>query len=135
MANVKNYIEPGGEKTVIGGTIEIGANATLDVKTGATVNGLSVVPLPVAAADTLGGVKVGTGLEIADGVLSVDFPTVPDADADTKGLVKAAANIPDSEAEALATLVGEFNDLLAALKAAGIMVADAAEAGGGANPE
>lgn len=130
MANVKNYIEQGGEKTVIGGTIEIGANATLDVKAGATVSGLSVIPLPVAAADTLGCVKVGTGLEIADGVLSVDFPTVPDADADTKGLVKAAANIPDSEAEALATLVGEFNDLLDALKAAGLMVPDSSSGGG-----
>ena len=32
--------------------------------------------LPTAAADTLGGVKVGTGLTITDGVLSVDAATV-----------------------------------------------------------
>ena len=151
MANVLNYKEPGGAKTVIEGTLEIGPNATLDVKTGATVEGLGVVPLPVAAADTLGCVKVGTGLAIADEVLSVQTASadqlggvkvgtglaiaddgvlsanIPDAGADTKGLVKAAANVADSEATALADLVTSFNALLSALKTAGIMVADSAE--------
>ncbi|MBQ6621525.1 MAG: hypothetical protein IJH75_01660 [Mogibacterium sp.] len=122
MYNVPNYTEQGGAKTVIGGTLEIASDATLDVKAGATVSGLADLgSLPTAAADTLGCVKVGTGLAIADGVLSAN---IPDADEDTKGLVKAAENVPESEAEALATLVGEFNDLLAALKAAGLMTAD-----------
>lgn len=39
-----------------------------------TINGeeVSTGSLPVASADTLGGIKVGTGLAIADGVLSVE---------------------------------------------------------------
>ena len=38
-----------------------------------TVNGeeVSTGALPVASADTLGGIKVGSGLTISDGVLSV----------------------------------------------------------------
>jgi len=47
--NTKNYTEQGGEKTVIGGTLEI--------KEGASVTGLSANPLLVATEETLGGVK------------------------------------------------------------------------------
>ena len=47
--NVKNYTEQGGEKTVIGGTLEI--------KEGASVTGLSADPLLAATEETLGGVK------------------------------------------------------------------------------
>ena len=52
----KNYTTDGGDKTVIGGTLEI--------KEGATVTGLSADPLTAATADTLGGIKVGAGLSI-----------------------------------------------------------------------
>jgi len=53
--NSKNYTEQGGEKTVIGGTLEIAE--------GASVTGLSADPLLVATADTLGGVKAAAAGE------------------------------------------------------------------------
>ena len=101
----KNYMTDGGDTLVIGGN--------LTVEAGATVTGLEAGPayvLPAATDDTLGGVKVGDGLSIDNGVLSVDM--------------EPAANQEESEAAELADLVSDFNDLLAALKAAGLMVAD-----------
>ena len=53
--------------------------------------------------------------------------SLPDAGADTKGLVKQAANVAESSATTVADLKGTFNSILTALKAAGIMVADAEE--------
>ena len=53
--NTKNYTEQGGEKTVIGGTLEI--------KEGASVTGLSANPLLVATEETLGGVKAAAAGE------------------------------------------------------------------------
>jgi len=53
--NTKNYTEQGGEKTVIGGTLEI--------KEGASVTGLSADPLLVATEETLGGVKAAAAGE------------------------------------------------------------------------
>lgn len=121
--NTKNYIEQGGEKTVIGGTLEI--------KEGASVTGLSADPLLVATEETLGGVKAAAAdeddtVEIKigeDGKLYA--PTYPtDATESVSGLVKMAANQADSIAEDTATLVTDFNALLAKLKAAGLMAAD-----------
>ena len=121
--NTKNYTEQGGEKTVIGGTLEI--------KEGASVTGLSADPLLVATEETLGGVKAaaadeGDTVEIKiseDGKLYA--PTYPtDATESVSGLVKKAANQADSIAEDTATLVTDFNALLAKLKAAGLMAAD-----------
>lgn len=121
--NTKNYTEQGGEKTVIGGTLEI--------KEGASVTGLSADPLLVATEETLGGVKAaaadeGDTVEIKigeDGKLYA--PTYPtDATESVSGLVKMAANQADSIAENTATLVTDFNALLAKLKAAGLMAAD-----------
>jgi len=118
--NTKNYTEQGGEKTVIGGTLEI--------KEGASVTGLSADPLLVATEETLGGVKAaaadeGDTVEIKigeDGKLYA--PTYPtDATESVSGLVKMAANQADSIAEDTATLVTDFNALLAKLKAAGLM--------------
>ena len=51
----KNYTEQGGEKTVIGGTLEI--------KEGASVTGLSADPLLAASEETLGGVKAAAASE------------------------------------------------------------------------
>ncbi len=34
MSNVKNYTEQGGEKTVIGGTLEMSSGGTLDIASG-----------------------------------------------------------------------------------------------------
>lgn len=121
--NTKNYTEQGGEKTVIGGTLEI--------KEGATVTGLSANPLLMATEETLGGVKaaaVGESdtVEVKigeDGKLYVPaYPT--DATEQAAGLVKMAVNQADSTAEDTATLVTDFNALLSKLKAAGLMVPD-----------
>ncbi|KGP76469.1 hypothetical protein JT05_04490 [Desulfosporosinus sp. Tol-M] len=113
--NTKNYTEQGGEKTVIGGTLEI--------LPGASVTGLSADPLLPATDTTLGGVKAAAKAETdtvsvaigEDGTLYV--PTYPEA-------ITPAANQADSIAEDTATLVTDFNALLAKLKAAGLMAAD-----------
>jgi len=121
--NTKNYTEQGGEKTVIGGTLEI--------KEGASVTGLSADPLLVATEETLGGVKSAAAGE--DDTVEVKIgedgklyaPTYPtDATESVSGLVKMAAYQADSIAEDTATLVTDFNALLAKLKAAGLMAAD-----------
>jgi biopolymer transport protein ExbD len=158
--NTKNYTEQGGEKTVIGGTLEI--------KEGASVTGLSANPLLVATEETLGGVKAAAAgdsdtvevkigedgklyvpalamatAETLGGVIAEEageddtvevkidetgklyapaYPT--DATEQVSGLVKMAANQADSIAEDTATLVTDFNALLAKLKAAGLMAAD-----------
>ena len=105
-----NYSTDGGDKLHIGGTLEVGD--------GATVTGLAdISAIPTAAADTLGCVKVGGGLSIADGVLSVDMCT-------------PAANQAASTADTVVKLKNDFNTLLAALKAAGLMEADSDSEGG-----
>lgn len=112
MSNVKNYTEQGGEKTVIGGTLEI--------KQGASVTGLPAVQLPAATEITLGGIKAVEKTEAetvaakigADGNLYVSAHPV-------------AANQSASTAEDVAGLLADFNALLVKLKAAGIMAADA----------
>lgn len=114
--NAKNYTEQGGEKTVIGGTLEI--------KEGASVTGLPSTAAPASAA-ALGGVKAvakGAGDTVeakigADGRLYVPtYPVVPE--------IPVAANQVDSEATTAAGLVTDFNALLAKLKAAGLMADD-----------
>jgi hypothetical protein len=115
--NTKNYTEQGGEKTVIGGTLEI--------KEGASVTGLSADPLLMATAETLGGVKADAKAETdtvsakigEDGILYVlAYPVVPE--------IPIAANQVDSIATDAAGLVTDFNALLTKLKAVGLMVAD-----------
>lgn len=93
----KNYTEQGGEKTVINGTLEIASGATLDFKNGATVNGLPPAP---------------------------EY-SLPAASAAALGGVRVAANQADSTAADVAGLVTDFNTLLAKLKTAGIIAADA----------
>lgn len=107
----KNYTAHGGSETVIGGTLTI--NGTLAIGDGATVTGLSANPLQPATADSLGGVKVGSGLSIENGVLSADVTEVPVAEAQA-----------DSEATTVAALKENFNALLAKLRTAGLMAAD-----------
>ena len=101
--NTKNYTEQGGEKTVIGGTLEI--------KEGASVTGLSADPLLVATEETLGGVKAAAAGE--DDTVEVKIgedgklyaPTYPtDATESVSGLVKMAANQADSIAEDLSLI-------------------------------
>jgi hypothetical protein len=73
-----------------------------------------------ATASKGGAVKVGDGLSISSGKLKV-----ADATASKVGGVLLAANQAASTAETLEALVADFNTLLAALKAAGVMAADA----------
>jgi hypothetical protein len=114
--NTKNYTEQGGEKTVIGGTLEI--------KEGASVTGLTSTAAP-ASATALGGVKAAAKEETdtvpvkigEDGILYVPaYPVVPE--------VPVAANQADSTATDVTGLVADFNALLTKLKAVGLMVPD-----------
>lgn len=103
MVNVKNYTEQGGDKTIIGGEIIIKGKMT--VSDGAEVSGVKS-DIPIASASTLGGVKIGSGLAVT---AAGEISTTP------------AAAQSDSEAEALETLVSDFNSLLSKLRNAGII--------------
>lgn len=114
--NTKNYTEQGGEKTVIGGILEI--------KEGATVTGITSTAAP-ASAEALGGIKAsakGTGETVEvkigdDAKLYVPtYPAIPE--------IPVADNQAESTATEVAGLLADFNALLAKLKAAGIMTAD-----------
>ena len=115
--NTKNYTEQGGNKTVIGGTLEI--------KQGASVTGITATAAPASEA-SLGGIKasakgVGETVEAKigeDAKLYVpSYPIVPE--------IPVAENQPASTAEDHADLLDDFNSLLAKLKAVGLMAADA----------
>ena len=134
----KNYQTDGGNTWVVGGKMIFEEGATVE---GLNGGGGSSYTLPTTSADTLGGVKVGSGLSINGGVLSADG--VPTASADTLGAVKVgsgltitdgvlsadgitpAANQAALEATELADVVTAFNALLSKLKTAGLMAADA----------
>ena len=104
----KDYFTEGGDELVIGGK--------LTVLEGAEVDGLSggggSYTLPAATADKLGGIKVGSGLTITDGVLSATGITPAEAQA-------------DSTASSYTGLKDDFNALLAKLRAAGLLAANA----------
>lgn len=107
--NTRNYTEQGGEKTVIGGTLE--------VKDGATVTGITGVAATASAA-AIGGIKAaakgaGDTVEVKIDATSSKLyvPTYPKA-----ALV--------AEAAGEAPTAAEFKALLDALKAAGIMAAE-----------
>ena len=113
----KNYSADGGDTLVIGGKLVI--------EDGAEVEGLSdggSYTLPAATASKLGGVKIpsGSGLSVSSGALSLAA-----AAENALGGVRLAENQAATEATELADLVTAFNALLAKLKAAGIMAADA----------
>jgi hypothetical protein len=114
--NTKNYTEQGGEKTVIGGVLEI--------KEGATVTGIAVTAAP-ASELSLGGIKAsaktsGDTVEVKiGGDAKLYVPTYP-----TVSEVPVAANQTLSTAEDITELVEDFNALLAKLKTAGLMAPD-----------
>ena len=112
---VKNYIDPVTGELVIGGT--------LTVKEDATVNGLADVSLLTAAGAELGCVKAaakGAGDTVEakiDGTSKKLFvPTYP--------VVPAAENQAISTAIDHAALLIDFNALLLKLKTAGLMTDD-----------
>lgn len=116
--NTKNYMEQGGGKLVIDGELVVTENAT--------VTGLvDVAQLKKPTATQFGGVKAAAAGEddtvevkvASTGKLYVPtYPTIPE--------IPVAANIPASEATTVESLLADFNALLAALKAAGLMAAD-----------
>jgi len=122
--NCKNYLTDSGDRLVIGGSLLI--------LEGASVMGLPPASVSVATEEVLGGVIAAAKAETdtveakigEDHKLYVPPYTLPAAVADTLGGVKLAANQAASTATELSGLVTEFNTLLAALKAAGIMAAD-----------
>lgn len=114
--NTKNYTEQGGDKTVIGGVLEI--------KEGASVTGLTSTAAP-ASKDALGGVKAsakgaGDTVEVKIGTdAKLYVPTYPAAPT-----FPVAEKQDASTATAVEGLVTDFNLLLAKLKAAGLMAAE-----------
>ena len=122
--NAKNYMAQGGDRLVIGGSLEI--------LEGASVTGLPPATVSAATEETLGGVLAAAKTETdtveakigEDHKLYVPSYTLPAAELGTLGGVLLTANQAASAATELSGLVTEFNTLLAALKAAGIMAAD-----------
>ena len=109
--NAKNHTEQGGEKTVIGGTLEVLPGATIVADEGATVEGFGgggEYVLPIATQDTLGGVKAGSS-----GPVRIDNDGVV--------YLTTAGCQADSEATDVEGLVSDFNALLAKLKTCGLM--------------
>ena len=107
--NTKNYTEQGGEKTVIGGSLEI--------KDGATVTGITGVTT-AATGSAIGGIKAAT--KGAGDTVEVKIDTTS-----SKLYVPAypkAALVAEAAGEA--PTAAEFKALLDALKAAGIMAAE-----------
>jgi hypothetical protein len=108
--NAKNYTEQGGEKTVIGGTLEIADGAVVTGLTGFTGAATELALGGVKAAavgesDTV-EVKIGAGSKL----FVPEYPVVP-----------AASRQDESEAVDVAGIVADFNMLLGKLKDAGLM--------------
>ena len=108
--NAKNHTEQGGEKTVIGGTLEVLPGATIKADEGATVEGFGggEYELPIATQTTLGGVKAGNS-----GPVRIDSDGVV--------YLTTAGFQAESEATDVEGLVSDFNALIAKLKNAGLM--------------
>ena len=108
----KNYMTDGGDTLVIGGR--------LVVEEGAEVEGLGGGSLSPATASSLGGVKVGSGLSAAeDGTLSVAGATT-----EAFGGMKQLPYMADFTDSALMSFESHFNQLLAAMRTAGIMASE-----------
>lgn len=66
-----------------------------------TINGVSILgsgdmttPIPTASASTLGGVKIGSGINVADdGTISAEVYSLPTASATVKGGIKVGTNL------------------------------------------
>ena len=130
MANVLNYTEQGGAKTVVGGEIEI--NGTLTISDGATVAGVVTADvvnnLTTTAAGKALDSRQGKALKDTADALALTVAGIADDLGDVEDDValidaRVAANLADSE-EAVSPTTAQFNALLAALKTAGLMVAD-----------
>ena len=111
----KNYFTDGGDTLVIGGKLQ--------VEEGAEVIGIEGGggSIPVASADTLGGVKVGARLSIDEnGVLSAEAQTPGAATKTTAGVVRQAAFVPKESLD-LVGVETYVENVVNALVAAGVM--------------
>ena len=109
----KNYNTDGGDTTVIGGK--------LIIEEGAEVEGLGTGggDIPVASQSQLGGVMIGDGLSVTDsGTLSV-----APASTTVAGGMKKMPYMADFTDSNFTGFEAHFNQLLAALRTAGIMEA------------
>lgn len=124
----KNYIKDNGDTTVIGGEIII--NGTLSVGASATVPVITTA----ATASVLGGIKAATKGAGDTVECKIDgtskklyvptYPVLPTAATTaTEGIVKQSANV--AAAAGAAPTKEEFDALITALIAAGIMAAGA----------
>lgn len=91
---------------------------------------IAVTSLPIASATTLGGVKIGEGVNVTeDGTISVSSTggsgitqsDIPDASASAKGLVNQGVAVANSSGATDTTLETVVNNLLASLRNAGII--------------
>jgi hypothetical protein len=110
----KNYTTDGGDKTVIGGTLEIKEGASVTGITTATIVDDLATPEAAKALSAKQGVALKT-------MVDAKYTAANATDA-VAGLVMQAANV--SEAAGDNPTADEFNALLDALKAAGIMAAE-----------
>ena len=130
MYNTKNYTEQGGEKTVIGGTLEIKEGATvLGVVTAEVVDSLTSTDADKALSANQGKVlKALADAKVATAAIVNDLTTggiaVPLSAEQGKTLGARVAANQAASVEASYPTVTEFNALLSKLKAAGLMVAD-----------
>ena len=100
--------------TTTTGVVKVGSN--LSVSSDGTLSS------PAATATTYGSVKVGSGISFDSyGAMTVPSYTLPAATTTTLGGVKQSAAVADSTATDVATLLANYNSLLAALRAAGIL--------------
>lgn len=122
--NAKNYKKQGGDEWVINGSLTFGEGAVVEGLDGATVT-------KAATGSALGGVKAATKgagetveIKIDASTSKLYAPTYPvlptAATEEDAGIVKMAANVEEAD-EAVG--VDDFNGLLAALIAAGLMSA------------
>jgi hypothetical protein len=109
----KNYFKDGGDTLIIGGKLVVEEDAEVE---GLDTGGGSG-DLPVASKHDLGVVRIGTGLDVsASGTVSVGHATTS-----LYGGVKMLPYQANTSAASLTDLETEFNALLTALRAAGVM--------------
>ena len=108
----KNYQTDGGDKTVIGGTLEIAA--------GASVTGITTATI----VDALTSTDATKALSANQGKVLKDAADLKVAANQAANATAAATTLETAEALANA-LQTDFNALLTKLKAAGLMAADA----------
>lgn len=106
----KNYFKDGGNSLVIGGKLVVEEDATVEgLDTGGEI--------PVASSSVLGGVRIGSGLNVTGG----GTLSVAPATADVAGAVKKMPFQGRCVAISLVEVENSINGILQKLQAAGLM--------------